>query len=235
MDAIANRSSSIENGEPASPVDFVEAAHDAGFEAVGLTEASHLVVRPEVRDMCAADRCHAYGKNWVCPPACGSIDAFAALIAEHEKAIAVQTVARLEDEFDIEGMQEAEALHKRRFAHFAQAVRTALNSASGKGDSPREAAKAAANTTPPECAEARTLDEPTSDTLVPTGEPLFLAAGTCTLCPVCTYPDAPCRFPGSAFVSLEAAGLVVSEVCESANIPYYHGKGTIAYTSCVLV
>ncbi len=63
----------------------------------------------------------------------------------------------------------------------------------------------------------------------------FLSAGACTLCKECTYPDAPCRFPDKRLTSMEAAGLVVSDTCTSAGIPYNHGKGTIAYTSCVLI
>jgi predicted metal-binding protein len=62
---------------------------------------------------------------------------------------------------------------------------------------------------------------------------LLLVAGSCTICPTCTYPDEPCRFPDKAFVSMEAAGLVVSDVCTSAGIPYNHGKNTIAYVSCI--
>ena len=61
-----------------------------------------------------------------------------------------------------------------------------------------------------------------------------LSAGTCTVCPTCTYPNAPCRFPEKRLVSMEAAGLVVSEVCTKADIPYNHGSHTIAYSSCVL-
>lgn len=64
---------------------------------------------------------------------------------------------------------------------------------------------------------------------------LVLAAGTCTLCPECTYPDAPCRLPELQLVSMEAAGLVVTEVCNAAGVPYNHGPGTMAYTSCVLI
>ena len=63
----------------------------------------------------------------------------------------------------------------------------------------------------------------------------FLTAGTCTICKQCTYPDEPCRFPERRFVSMEAAGLVVSEACTLANIPYNHGKNTLAYSSCALV
>ena len=63
---------------------------------------------------------------------------------------------------------------------------------------------------------------------------MVLSAGTCTLCKTCAYPDAPCRFPDKRLVSMEAAGLVVSEVCTKADIPYNHGPLTIAYSGCVL-
>ena len=66
-------------------------------------------------------------------------------------------------------------------------------------------------------------------------EARVLSSGTCTLCKPCAYPDEPCRFPDRAMVSMEAAGLVVSDVCTQAGIPYNHGKQTIAYSSCVLI
>ena len=65
-------------------------------------------------------------------------------------------------------------------------------------------------------------------------ETMVLSAGTCTLCKTCTYPDAPCRFPDKRLVSMEAAGLVVSEVCMQADIPYNHGPQTMCYSGCVL-
>lgn len=168
-------------------------ALEAGFEATGIADATELRVRPEVRDMCAADRCQAYGRNWRCPPACGDLDEFAALIAARGRCLVIQTVWELEDEFDFEGMMEAEALHKRRFAAFAERARAVAPDA------------------------------------------LLLGAGTCTLCPACTCPDEPCRQPGRALTSMEAAGLLVSDVCVAAGTPYNHGRGTIAYTSCALV
>jgi hypothetical protein len=33
---------------------------------------------------------------------------------------------------------------------------------------------------------------------------------------------------------MEAAGLLVSDVCKMSGIPYYHGPGTIAFCSCAL-
>ncbi len=64
---------------------------------------------------------------------------------------------------------------------------------------------------------------------------LPLTAGSCTICRSCTYPDKPCRFPGKMLSSMEAYGLLVSEVCESAGIPYYYGPGTLTYSSCILI
>ena len=169
-------------------------AETAGFECVGQAPAEALQVRTEVRDMCAADRCQAYGRTWTCPPACGTLEDFDARIAAHERCVIVQTVGTMEDDFDIEGIMEAEALHKRRFAAFADAARAAAGAA-----------------------------------------PLLaLGAGACTLCAQCTCPDEPCRQPERALTSMEAAGLLVSDVCAAAGIPYNHGRGTIAFTSCVL-
>lgn len=64
---------------------------------------------------------------------------------------------------------------------------------------------------------------------------LILGAGCCTLCKECTYPDAPCRFPDKMLASMEACGLVVSDVCRANDVKYNYGPLTIAYTSCVLI
>lgn len=63
---------------------------------------------------------------------------------------------------------------------------------------------------------------------------LVLSAGTCTRCKPCAYPE-PCRFPGRRLVSMEAAGLLVTDACNAAGVPYNHGRLTIAYTGCALL
>ncbi len=63
---------------------------------------------------------------------------------------------------------------------------------------------------------------------------LPMGAGACTLCQECTYPDKPCRFPNETYPSMEAYGLMVSDVCKSADTKYYYGPLTITYTSCIL-
>ncbi|MEA5050456.1 MAG: DUF2284 domain-containing protein [Oscillospiraceae bacterium] len=62
-----------------------------------------------------------------------------------------------------------------------------------------------------------------------------MAAGSCTRCETCTYPDAPCRFPELMAPSMESYGLFVSQVCERNGLRYNYGKNTIAYTSCFLL
>ncbi len=69
------------------------------------------------------------------------------------------------------------------------------------------------------------------------GEKAFLPMGSggCgQQCASCTYPDAPCRFPDRAFTSMEAYGLLVTDVCKSADTPYYYGRNTVTFTGCVL-
>lgn len=64
---------------------------------------------------------------------------------------------------------------------------------------------------------------------------LALGAGCCMVCPSCTYPDAPCRFPEKRVASMEAFGILVLEVCKANGLEYYYGSDKMAYTSCFLL
>lgn len=64
---------------------------------------------------------------------------------------------------------------------------------------------------------------------------LALGAGCCSKCGECTYPDAPCRLPEEMTASMEAYGILVSQVCKDNGVEYYYGKETITYTSCFLI
>ncbi len=64
---------------------------------------------------------------------------------------------------------------------------------------------------------------------------MIIGTGACTRCEKCTYPDKPCRFPDKMTSSMEALGMVVSDVCRDNGIPYYYGQGTITYVGCVLI
>ena len=62
---------------------------------------------------------------------------------------------------------------------------------------------------------------------------LPMAAGSCTVCPVCAYPE-PCRFPDKAIPSMEACGIFVSQLCSDSGVSYYYGSQTVTFTSCIL-
>lgn len=64
---------------------------------------------------------------------------------------------------------------------------------------------------------------------------MAFSSGCCTICTNCTYPDKPCRFPQKCICSMEAYGMLVSDICKSNKIKYYYGPSKIAYTSCLLI
>lgn len=174
-------------------MDWIKLAKDVGFEDVCTLNMESLQVMQAVRDMCAADRCNAYGTRWTCPPGCGSLEHCRKRIEQYSDGILVQTVGALEDEFDAEGIADAHKRHDARFRTLARQIRSLL----------------------PDC--------------------LPLSAGTCTRCEVCTYPDRPCRYPKKMLSSMEAYGLLVSDVCTKSGMPYYRGQNTITFTSCILL
>ena len=94
-----------------------------GFTSAGPLDAATLLPRPEVRDMCAANRCRHYNKSWTCPPACPSLEHNRALLAGYKTGILVQSTGTPEDEFDLESMYEIGRTHMRRFHEFHKALR----------------------------------------------------------------------------------------------------------------
>ena len=92
---------------------LMEKAKAAGFTYVAPMAASTIVLRQEVRDMCAVNSCGMYGKRWSCPPGCGELEELRKRLQEYSGGILIQSVGNLEDNFDAETMMETEAIHKR--------------------------------------------------------------------------------------------------------------------------
>lgn len=168
-------------------------ALEKGFSYAVPLDAGTMELLDEVRAMCGANTCGMYGKNWACPPACGTLEECRQRIAQYKEGILVQTVGEIEDSLDFEAMMEIEADHKEHFFATAEALRKEYPGL------------------------------------------LAIGAGCCTICKKCAYPDEPCRFPDKRISSLEAYGIVVSELCKRNNMAYYYGAGKMAYTSCFLL
>ncbi len=179
-------------------------ALDCGFTRAGELNPGSLKPRPEVRSACAADKCKSYGKSWSCPPVCGSLEDCEKIMRAFERGLILQTSGNLEDSFDYEGIQKIGDAHREHLRKFQAALIALFASVDS-----------AAKNIPPRGF-------------------LLLGAGACVNCEQCAYPAAPCRFPAKMIMSMEAAGLVVSEVCAANNIPYYYGPNTLTYVGCAL-
>ncbi len=102
---------------------LVQKALDFGFTSAGLLDTSTLALLPEVRDMCAADKCRAYGRSWMCPPACGTLEENAEKLKPYRTGLIVQTTMELEDDFDYETMQAAGERQKQLFREFTKRLK----------------------------------------------------------------------------------------------------------------
>ena len=173
--------------------ELLEAAKEAGFEHYGLLDIKTVHLLPQVREMCKKNTCGMYGKNWGCPPGCGTLKECEEKVSRFSEGLIVQTVGKLEDSFDFEGITEAGDKHKERFIM----LRDILNNNYK--------------------------------------EVLPLGAGACTICKECTYPNEPCRFKDKAISSMEAYGILVSDLCKDNGVAYYYGPDTISFTSCFLL
>lgn len=172
---------------------IIDEALESGFTLAAPIDVDTIRLMPEVREMCEVNKCTAYGTNWACPPACGTLDECTARIKEYKTGIVVQTTGILEDDFDAEGMMETSKRHDKTFRKFLKYLR-----------------------------------ENYTEGILP------LCAGGCTICPDCTYPDEPCRYPDLMVSPMEGYGILISDLCAKNNIKYNHGRGTLTYVSCYL-
>ena len=97
---------------------IIEQALKAGFTLAAPLDPKTIELLPEVRKMCEANTCHAYGTNWASPPACGTLEECAEKVKKFSRGIIVQTTGVLEDDFDSEAMLETSEKHKKTFSEF---------------------------------------------------------------------------------------------------------------------
>lgn len=88
---------------------------DLGFTDAQYIDPCKIKFLPEVRGMCEQNRCGAYGRKWSCPPYCGELSECADKVKAFERGIVMMTATKLEDSFDIEGMNEAQKVHQKLF------------------------------------------------------------------------------------------------------------------------
>ena len=103
--------------------DFRALALESGFTVAEPIDVKTLKFLPDVRSMCAADRCQSYGKTWSCPPACGELSDWEEKASHFSKGLVLQTVGDREDSYDFEAMMEVAEENKRQFDIFTEKLR----------------------------------------------------------------------------------------------------------------
>jgi predicted metal-binding protein len=96
----------------------------AGFSHVGDLRVDTIEVRQDVRDACAVNKCRAYGTNWSCPPACGTLEECEDRIRRFTRGIILQTTGELEDSLDYESMERTGKAHREHLRSFVEQIKS---------------------------------------------------------------------------------------------------------------
>ena len=107
---------------------LTEAAGRLGAYKCGSVAVDQIPFDRGLRKNCEMNYCGAFGKNWMCPPSCGDIDALIARAKTFETLFLFQTVYPLEDSYDIEGMNEAGKRHNELVEALSHTARALLPS-----------------------------------------------------------------------------------------------------------
>lgn len=102
---------------------WIEAARECGFTAAVVLEVNTLKPMAMVRDACKDGKCGAYGKNWTCPPYCGTLEECEARMRQYSRGLLLQTVGQLEKTVDTRGYARVEGEHLTAFHRFAEMLR----------------------------------------------------------------------------------------------------------------
>lgn len=86
------------------------------MESLGVTRSAivkveDILFNEDFRRQCEQNVCGSYKRNWMCPPAVGPFAELKEKALQYKQGLVFQTVYKLEDSFDIEGMMEGTALH----------------------------------------------------------------------------------------------------------------------------
>ncbi|SHH71082.1 DUF2284 domain-containing protein [Desulfosporosinus lacus] len=86
--------------------DLMSFLKSLGVDQLAIIAKEDIQFNKDFRLQCEQNSCGSYNKNWMCPPAVGSIDELKEKALKFKQGLLFQTVYQLEDSFDYEGMQE---------------------------------------------------------------------------------------------------------------------------------
>lgn len=79
-----------------------------------VTDRAVLQAKESVRKACLQNYCGKSGRCWACPPHVGEFEELAERLLAYSAEVVVQSVAPMEDSWDLEGMEAAARAHNDR-------------------------------------------------------------------------------------------------------------------------
>lgn len=104
-------------------MDLEKCAGELGFDTVARFDPAILEARLDVREMCSSDKCSIYGKNWGCPPHCGTVEECQQKMRSYSRGILLQTIGHMTKAIDSRCYRETERRHLEHFYTLADMVR----------------------------------------------------------------------------------------------------------------
>lgn len=77
--------------------EILKLAQKAGIDKAAVVEAEDLVFEYDFRKYCEMNNCGNYGKNYGCPPDCGTPEEMEAKARRYQKALVLQTIQPVND------------------------------------------------------------------------------------------------------------------------------------------
>ena len=100
-----------------------ELAKEYGFEGVGITTTDTIPFVPEFRENCEENLCGNYGRNYSCPPYCGTVEEMMAKVRSYRHAIVLKTAFEVDNALDGEAMKPLKKDHSQRSRLFFKQVK----------------------------------------------------------------------------------------------------------------
>ena len=104
-------------------LELMKKAKALGFDTVANLAPATLEARQDVRDMCRADKCMIFGKNWGCPPHCGTVEECQQKMRAYAHGVLLQTVGHMQKTIDSRCYRETERRHIENFYALAAYVK----------------------------------------------------------------------------------------------------------------
>lgn len=100
--------------------ELIQSARQEGFAAAAVVKTSEIPFNFSFRSYCEKNTCGMYGKNYSCPPHCGSPEEMRQRLLSRPRALVLQTVWEIPDLSDQEKIRHARLSHNTASLHLGK-------------------------------------------------------------------------------------------------------------------